>query len=95
MTLVEPVTDGEDVRLVGPVWVDSPGFNVFAEVCFEFCVPLWTAGRYGCFMGEQRDNGCAASKVYMHVTDDQNCFESHYHYMQLMVIGLFLVSLCR
>ena len=57
MALVELVIDREYRGLVDPVWVNAPGFNVLAEVCFEFCVLLWTAGRHGCFMGEQRDDG--------------------------------------
>ena len=44
--LVVPVADGEDVGLVGLVWVNPPGFDVLAEFCFEFHVPLWTAGRH-------------------------------------------------
>ena len=55
MALVVPVTDGEDVDPVGLVWVNAPGSDVSAEVCFQFCPPLWTAGRHGCFMGERRD----------------------------------------
>ena len=69
MALVEPVTHREDVGLVGHVWVDASGFNVLAEVCFEFRVPLWTAGRHGSFMGQWRDDGCAASKVCVCVCD--------------------------
>ncbi len=62
--------DGEDVGPAGLVWVNAPGFYVLAEFCFEFCVPLWTVGRHGFFEGEQRDAGCAVSKVceYVHAT---------------------------
>ena len=42
-------------------------------------------------MGQQRDNGCAVSKVceYVHANDDKHSFESNYHYVQLMTIGFF------
>ena len=33
--------------------------------------------------------------VYVHVTDDQHCFELHYHYVRLMTVGSFLVQLHR
>ena len=69
MALVELVMDRENVGLFGPVWVVAPSFNMLEEVCFEFCVPLWTAGRHDCFMGERRDDGCTASKVCVHACD--------------------------
>ena len=50
MALVVPKTDGEDVGPVGLVWVNVPGFDVLPEFCFEFHVPLWTAGRHGFFV---------------------------------------------
>ena len=63
MALVVPVANGEDVGLVGLVWVNAPGFDVLAKFCFKFRVPLWTAGRHGFFGGEWRDDGCAVSTV--------------------------------
>ena len=63
MVLVEPVMDGEDVGLVGTVCVDAPGFNVVAEVHFEFHVSLWTLGRHGCFMAELKQGVCTCVRL--------------------------------
>ena len=69
MALEVQVMDGEDVGPVGLVWVNARGFAVLAEFCFEFCVPLWTAGRHGCFVGERSDDGCAARDVCVRACD--------------------------
>ena len=55
MALVVPAADGEDVGPVGLVWANAPGFDVLAGFCFEFCVPLCTAGRHGFFLWDSRE----------------------------------------
>ena len=47
MALVVPITDGEDVGLVGPLRVDLTILNETTELCLQWLPPLWAAGGHG------------------------------------------------